>query len=89
MGNTYYNTTAISTATTTLVKTGAGILGNFVVTGGVAGTVKVYDGINATGILIVDLGSTNALATYILDRAFRVGLCIVTSSATTVSVGWK
>ncbi len=83
MGNTFYTPIKISTATTTLVKTGAGVLGGIFVTGGVAGTIKVYDGVDASGTLILDIGSTNALASYPdLAYGFKVGLCVVTASAT-------
>lgn len=89
MGDTTFNATAISTATTTLVKTGAGQTGGIFVTGGVAGTIKIYDGINASGTLLEDIGSTNAIAFYPIRRSFKVGLCIVTSGATLVTTYWK
>lgn len=89
MGDTTFNGTAISTATTTLLKTGAGQMGGIFVTGGTAGTIKIYDGINASGTLVEDIGSTNAIGFYPIRRSFRVGLCIVTSAATTLTTYWK
>lgn len=89
MSDTLFNPTKIATATTTLLKTGAGSLGGIFVTGGTAGTIKVYDGIDASGTLIEDIGSTNAIAFYPVKRSFKVGLCVVTAAATVVTFYWK
>lgn len=89
MSDTLFNATKIATATTTLVKTGTGSLGGIFVTGGTAGTIKVYDGINASGTLLEDIGSTNAIAFYPVKRGYSVGLCVVTSAATVVTFYWK
>lgn len=89
MADTYFNSTLISTATTTLVKTGKGVLGSLIVNGGTAGTIKIYDGIDATGTLIADFDSTNALNTYKFNRGVKVGICVVTGAATKATVTWK
>lgn len=89
MGDTTFNGTKIATATTTLVKTGAGQLGGIFVTGGTAGTIKVYDGVDAAGTLVEDIGSTNAIGFYPLRRGFKTGLTVVTSAATLVTFYWK
>jgi hypothetical protein len=81
--------TYISTATTTVVKTGAGLLHTLVVNGGTAGTVIVYDNTAASGTILASFDSTNALATYVFDCSFSTGLTVVTSAATKVSVNWR
>lgn len=89
MSDTLFNATKIATATTTLVKTGTGQLGGIFVTGGTAGTIKVYDGVTAAGTLLEDIGSTNAIAFYPVKRGYADGLCVVTSAATVVTFYWK
>jgi len=79
---------AISTATTTLVKSGSGYLHTLSVTGGTAGTIRVYDSLVGSGAFIADFGSTNGLMTYTLDVDFAIGLTIVTSAATLVTVSF-
>lgn len=84
-----YNNSYIITATTTVVKTGKGILHAITVEGGTAGTITVYDNTAASGTKLADFSSTNALQTYVFDVAFSTGLTIVTSAATSVSVAYK
>jgi hypothetical protein len=81
--------TYISTATTTVIKTGAGLLHTIVVNGGTAGTIIVYDNTAASGTIIASFDSTNALNTYTFNRAFSTGLTVITSAATKVSVNWR
>lgn len=78
--------TYISTGTTTLVQTGAGTLHSITVEGGTTGTIIAYDGLTAGGTVIASFDTTNALATYMLDIGFTVGLTIVTSAATKLTV---
>lgn len=78
--------TYIITATTTTIKTGAGVLHSITVEGGTAGTITVYDNTAASGTKLADFSSTNALATYLLDVAFATGLTVVTSAATSLTV---
>ena len=80
------NGTYISTATTTVVKTGAGLLHTITVTGGTAGTIVVYDNTAASGTILASFASTNALATYTFNVSFSVGLTVVTSAATLVTI---
>jgi len=80
------NATYISTATTTVVKTGAGLLHTITVTGGTAGTIVVYDNTAASGTILASFASTNALATYTFNVSFSVGLTVVTSAATLVTI---
>ena len=80
------NGTYISTATTTVCKTGAGLLHTITVTGGTAGTIVVYDNTAASGTILASFASTNALATYTFNVSFSVGLTVVTSAATLVTI---
>lgn len=84
-----YNPTYISTATTTVVKTGSGVIGSVTVTGGAAGTIVIYDNTAASGTIIASFDSTAALATYLRDKTFTTGLTIVTSAATKITVAWR
>ena len=81
--------TYISTAVTTLLKTGAGVLHTITCNGGTAGTIIVYDNTTAGGTIIASFDSTNALNTYQFDVSFATGLTIVTSAATKLSVSWR
>ncbi len=80
------NATYISTATTTVVKTGAGLLHTIVVQGGTTGTIIGYDNTAASGTILFSFDTTVALATYTFDISFAVGLTVVTSAATKLTV---
>ena len=80
------NATYISTATTTVVKTGAGLLHTIVVQGGTTGTIIGYDNTAASGTILFSFDTTVALATYTFDVSFAVGLTVVTSAATKLTV---
>lgn len=84
-----YNDSYISTATTTTIKTGAGVLHTIVVNGGTAGTVIVYDNTAASGTIIASFDSTNALATYTFDAKFSTGLTVITAAATKLTVNYR
>lgn len=78
--------TYISTATTTVVKTGTWVLHTIVVQGGTAGTIIGYDNTAASGNIVFSFDSTNALNTYTFNRELAIGLTIVTSAATKLTV---
>ena len=80
------NATYISTATTNVVKTGAGLLHTIVVQGGTTGTIIGYDNTAASGTILFSFDTTVALATYTFDVSFAVGLTVVTSAATKLTV---
>lgn len=80
------NATYISTATTTVVKTGAGLLHTITVQGGTTGTIIGYDNTAASGTILFSFDTTVALATYTFDVSFAVGLTVVTSAATKLTV---
>ena len=72
------NATVISTATTTVCKTGAGLLHTITVTGGTAGTIVVYDNTAASGTILCKL--LYECSCYIhFNVSFSIGLTVVTS----------
>ena len=77
----FFKPAHIATATTTLVKTGAGLLHSVSVNskGTVASTVSLYDGIDAGGTLLAVIDSLNLSGSFLFDVAFIVGLCVVTT----------
>jgi hypothetical protein len=80
-----YTTVAISTATTTTIKTGPGVIGSCQVLGGTLGAITVYDNTAASGTVIAPAFTPTATVpgTQILpDIRFSVGLTIVTAAAT-------
>lgn len=81
--------TYISTAATTLIKTGQGRLSKVTVQGGTAGTIILYDNTAGSGTILASFDSTNALETYLFDIQFLTGLTVVTSAATKLTVTWR
>lgn len=76
----------ISTANTTLVKTGDGFLGQLIVNGGTMGSITVYDGLDENGTTIATIASPTAGMVLPYGCIFSVGLCIVTAAATDITV---
>lgn len=82
------NSTRISTATGTTVKSGAGVLSGISInTKGVAATASVYDGTNASGALkavidLTDFGSARNLKRMV----FGTGLHVVTTGSTPADI---
>lgn len=89
-----YNKTNITSAATTLVKTGAGVLHSVTINKLVASaTIELDDAVtntNSFGIITLP-GTITALApfTMVYDAAFSTGLSITTSGATDITVTWK
>lgn len=79
----------ITTATTTLVNTGPGVFSGLGVnTAGAGSIAKVYDGIDATGVLLgtfntAVLGPNNAPGG---GYPFETGLCVVTSGGVAADI---
>lgn len=87
-----FSTTAISTATTTTVKSGAGFVHSIQVVGGTLGAVTVYDNTAASGTVIIPTHTpTASLPNPIiyLDREFGTGLTVVTAAATILIVSYR
>lgn len=86
--------TAISTATTTVVKTGAGQLNAVIVTGGTLGAITIYDNTAASGTNIATAFTPTVLTgggpgVFVFNVAFSVGLTIVTGAATAITVTYR
>jgi hypothetical protein len=79
----------ISTATTTLVKTGAGFLHRIIVNGGTTGTIIAYDNTAGSGAIIFSFDTTNAIGSYEFNCSFATGLTIVTSAATKLTAVYR
>lgn len=84
-----YSYVLITTATTTVVKSGAGTLHTINLTGGTAGTITVYDNTAGSGTQILLTTSSNNPICYLLDASFSTGCTIVTSAATNLTVAFR
>lgn len=80
---------AISTATTTLVKTGPGNLHSLRVAGGVLGNVTVYDNTDASGTVLLPAVSPVQGQVLLENIRFSTGLTIVTAAATILTVSYR
>lgn len=79
--------TYISTATTTVCRSTPGRLHTVVVQGGTAGTIIGYDNASAaSGSVVFSFDSTNAIDTYHFDLDLTLGLTVVTSANTKLTV---
>lgn len=76
-----YTYSHISTATTTTVKSGAGVLHTITVNGlgTVASSTTVYDNTAASGTVIAIINTLAGQTSYIYDIAFGTGLTLVTT----------
>lgn len=83
-----YSGAYISSATTTVVKSGAGVLGKITLTETAAGTITIYDNTAGSGTVIAVLKAAIAEGTYVFDRGFTNGLTIVTAAASKLSVSY-
>lgn len=86
-----YASARISSATTTLVKTGPGLLSRIVVDTNLdAKTITIYDALSATGTPIAII-TTSGTVPFSLDLGipFAVGLCVVTNGSTGVIVLYR
>lgn len=78
----------ISSKTTTLVKSGAGMIGSIAInTAGSADVITVYDALTATGTPIATITAPAQGTSYCELLKFSVGLCIVTSGTTAGKYG--
>jgi len=79
----------IAGATTTLVKTGNGVLYRIVVNTTAAGQIHVYDGIDASGTLIGTIKASVVEGFFEFLCGFLTGLCIVTDAASDITVVYE
>ena len=77
----------LAAPTTTLIKTGVGLLHAVIINKPLAnGVIAIYDGVDATGTLLATITKPATLLsdqvnTILYDISFSIGLCIVTSGA--------
>lgn len=80
---------AISTATTTAVKSGSGIIERIVITTvGSSSTATVYDNTAGSGTVIATI-NTDSLGTYDFGCRFATGLTIVTVGTPKITVVYR
>ena len=89
MAPNYFKGAYISTATTTLVKTGGGYLNRITIEGGTLGTVIVYDNTVASGAILASFDVTTPVGSYPIEAAFTVGCTVVTGAATKLTVSFE
>lgn len=87
--NEIFENAYISTATTTQVKTGTGVLKAIVVGETAAGSIKIIDGTSGTTTNLAELKASVAEGTYTFDTAFKAGLRIVTAGASKITVIYR
>lgn len=81
-----YKYAYISTATTTQVKTGNGILRAIVVNTTAAGAISIIDGTSGSTVNIGSLKASVVEGTYHYDLVFNAGLRIITAGASDITV---
>lgn len=84
------STKYISTATTTVLKTGAGNLDSITIGETAAGAITVYDNTAGSGTVIAVLKASIAEQTFDFKGApFATGLTIVTAAASKLQVSFR
>jgi hypothetical protein len=90
MAQTPYNYNNITTATTTVVKTGVGVLHSITINTTTAFAITVYDNTSAAGTKIATIAASPVIgSTFIYDVAFKTGLTIVTAGASDITVSYQ
>lgn len=85
-----YKAVAISTNTTTVIIPRPGCLHSVVITGGVAGTIDIYDNASAaSGTKLASFSSTNTPGSFLFDCEAALGITVVTSAATLLTVNYR
>lgn len=83
------NFTNITSATTTVVKSGRGTLAKIIVNTTAAGAITVYDNTSAAGTKIATLKTSIAEGSFEFNCRFMTGLTVVTAAASDVTVIWE
>lgn len=88
MSNPSFNGLNITTTGSTLVYSGSTVLKNVHINtkGTVASTVKIYDGVSASGKLLATIDSLSFLGTFNYNINVATGIFIVTTGAPDVTV---
>lgn len=82
-----YKSTYISSATTTVVKSGIGVLRKIIVGTTSAGAIKIYDGVDdGAGIQKGELKASIAEGTFEFDCVMAKGILIITDGASKITV---
>ncbi len=79
----------ISSATTTQVKTGAGVLHSIVIGETAAGAISIIDNTTGSTVNIGTLKASIVEGTYEFDVAFSAGLRIITAGASKITVVYR
>jgi len=83
-----YTYNNITSATTTVVKSSAGVLHAITVNATAAGAITIYDNTAASGSKIATLKASIGENTYVYDVTFGNGLTIVTAAASDITVSY-
>ena len=84
------NAKYISTATTTVVRTGAAKLHRIVLGETAAGTITIYDGIDTGGTVLAVLKASIVEGTYDFDDVRCItGITVVTAAASKLTVVYE
>lgn len=90
MADSPYNYTNITTATTTVVKSGVGILKALTINTTTAFAITIYDNTSAAGTKIGTIAASAAVGSvFEYNVAFTTGLTIVTAGASDITVSWR
>lgn len=89
MYNEAYSYAYIATATTTQVKTGAGVLHSIVLGETAAGSIKIIDNTTGTTTNLAELKASVVEGVYEFNVAFSTGLRIVTAGASKLTVVYR
>lgn len=85
-----YNHKNIATNTTTVVKSGPGVLHSLTINTTAAGAITIYDNTSAAGTKVATIAASPAIgSTFTFDVAFAVGLTIVTAAASDITVSYN
>ncbi len=83
-----YQPTYISTATTTQVFTGRGMLHSITIGETAGGAISVIDNTAGSTVNVASLKASIAEGTYTFNCSIAVGLRIITAGASKITVNW-
>lgn len=89
MADSPYLYSYISSATTTQVKSGAGVLKAIVVGETAAGAISIIDNTSGSTVNIGQLKASVAEGTYTFNTSFNTGLRIITAGASKITVIYR
>jgi hypothetical protein len=82
--------TNITTATTTVVKSGKGYLNLITINTTTAFAITIYDNTAASGTKIATIAASPAIgSTFVYQGKFNTGLTIVTAGASDITVSYQ